>query len=151
MEKRIKIKPSVKREYLLLISGILWIIIGLLLNRFAFGWLIKDHFRYTPVYILTGIVLALAIHHFGFLKVVDKNLGRIKTLDTKACAFAFMSWKSYLLVIVMMSTGIMLRHSALPRNILSVVYIGIGLALILSSIRYLRVFIRFNNFFENQS
>ena len=50
-----------------------------------------------------------------------------------------MSWKSYLLLGVMMALGIGLRHSPLPKPYLAVLYIGIGLALVLSSVRYLRV------------
>lgn len=140
--KRNNFKPSVRKKYLILISGVIWILIGLLLNHYAFNWLKDNSYANTYMYIIAGIVLALIIHHFGFLKVVDKNLGRIKTLNPETCVFAFMSWKSYLLVALMMTMGIALRHSTLPRNLLSVMYIGIGLALILSSIRYIRVFLK---------
>lgn len=140
--KKKNFKPSVRKKYLILISGVVWILIGLLLNHYAFNWLKDNSYENTYIYVISGIVLAIIIHHFGFLKVVDKNLGRIKTLKTETCAFAFMSWKSYLLVAVMMAMGIALRHSMLPRNLLSVIYIGIGLALILSSIRYIRVFLK---------
>lgn len=134
-------RPFIRREFLLLISGVIWIAIGLLLNRYAYVWLADGLFDRTYLYVLGGAALALVIHHFGFLRVVDKNLGRMRKLDSKTCAFAFMSWKSYLLVALMMGLGIALRESSLPRNILSVLYIGIGSALILSSVRYLRVFL----------
>lgn len=141
MDNKDKYKPAVERKYLILISGLMWIAIGVMLNMLAVSWLTEWHFNRTWLYIVAGIILSLIIHHFGFLKIVDKNLGRIKTLNPRTCVFAFMSWKSYLLVIIMISMGIMLRHSPIPRNFLSIIYIGIGLALVLSSIRYLRVFI----------
>ena len=141
MDNKDKYKPAVKRKYLILISGLIWVAIGIMLNALAINWLTEMHFNRTWIYIFAGIILALIIHHFGFLKIVDKNLGRIKSLNPKTCAFAFMSWKSYLLVIIMITMGILLRHSAIPRNLLSIIYVGIGLALVLSSIRYLRVFI----------
>ncbi|MFP4489409.1 MAG: hypothetical protein ACLFN1_08910 [Bacteroidales bacterium] len=140
--KKNNFKPSVRKKYLILISGVIWILIGLLLNHYAFNWLKDNSYANTYIYIISGIALALIIHHFGFLRVVDKNLGRIKTLNPETCVFAFMSWKSYLLVALMMVMGIALRHSSLPRNLLSVMYIGIGLALILSSIRYIRIFLK---------
>lgn len=140
--KKNNFKPSVRKKYLILISGVIWILIGLLLNHYAFNWLKDNSYANTYIYIISGIALALIIHHFGFLRVVDKNLGRIKTLNPETCVFAFMSWKSYLLVALMMAMGIALRHSTLPRNLLSLMYIGIGLALILSSIRYIRVFLK---------
>ncbi len=136
-----KYKPAVKRKYLFLLSGIMWATIGIMLNILAIKWLSEFHVADTWLYIVAGVILALIIHHFGFLKIVDKNLGRIKSLDPRTCVFAFMSWKSYMLVIIMITMGILLRHSPIPRNLLSIIYVGIGLALLLSSIRYLRVFI----------
>ena len=90
----------------------------------------------------SGIVLALFIHHFGFLKIVDKNLGRILPSDEKKCVFSFMPWKSYLVIPVMITLGIVLRHSAIPKHYLAIVYIAIGLALTLSSVRYMRYFFK---------
>ena len=78
-------------------------------------------------------------HHFGFLRVVDKNLARILPMEGKRCLFSFMSWKSYLVVALMASMGMLLRHSPIPKHLLSVVYLAIGLALVLSSMRYLKV------------
>jgi Zn-dependent protease len=87
-----------------------------------------------------GIALALLVHHFGFLKIVDKNLKRLRRMDGKRCVFAFIPWKSYLIIVVMVAMGALLRHSAIPKKDLAILYIGIGLALILSSVRYARVF-----------
>ncbi len=140
MNNRNKYKPGVKRKYLILVSGLVWVAIGIMLNALAINWLSELHIASTWLYIVAGVILGLIIHHFGFLKIVDRNLGRIKSLDPKTCVFAFMSWKSYLLVIIMITMGILLRHSPIPRNLLSIIYVGIGLALVLSSIRYLRVF-----------
>ena len=63
-------------------------------------------------------------------------------MDGKKCLFAFIPWKSYLIIAVMMTMGIVLRHSSIPKQYLAVLYIGIGLALVLSSVRYMRIFIR---------
>jgi hypothetical protein len=50
-----------------------------------------------------------------------------------------MTWKNYILVAVMITAGVFLRHSAIPPQYLAVIYIAIGLALLLSSIRYMRI------------
>ncbi|MBU4054090.1 MAG: hypothetical protein KKA41_06935, partial [Proteobacteria bacterium] len=88
-----------------------------------------------------GLSAALVIHHFGFLKIVDKNLCRISLMEGGKCLFSFMTWKSYLIVAIMATLGVFLRHSSISKTYLSVLYTGIGLSLILSSIRYLRIFI----------
>ena len=134
-----RIKPSINKRYLFLIAGLMWFGVGLMLLRYALTWL-NEYGKGALMFAATGFICALLIHHFGFLKVVDKNLGRIIALNEKPCAFSFMSLRSYLLVIVMVLMGIALRQSSLQRQYLSVLYIGIGLALLLSSIRYLRNF-----------
>jgi len=110
-----------------------------MLLSFAAGWLRDGRSVHLSIWVAIGVFAALLIHHFGFLRVVDKNLGRILPMDGKRCVFSFMSWKSYLVVGLMTAMGIGLRHSPIPKHYLAVLYIGIGLALILSSIRYLRV------------
>lgn len=136
-----KLRPAVGKPVLLFLAAFVWVGVGILLLSLAYTWLHRSAYH-AAILAAAGVVAALVIHHFGFLKVVDKNLGRILPMEGKRCLFAFMSWKSYLIVVVMMAMGIALRHSSIPKPYLAVLYIGIGLALILSSIRYLRTLIR---------
>ncbi|RPH32475.1 MAG: hypothetical protein EHM93_08955 [Bacteroidales bacterium] len=136
-----KIKPAVNKLFLLFLSGLMWFCVGVMLISLAIHWLVAYGSGYSYLFASLGFVAALFIHHFGFLKLVDKNLGRITFMKDKPCVFSFMSWKNYLIVIVMITMGITLRHSSIPKEYLSILYIGIGLALLLSSIRYFRVLI----------
>jgi hypothetical protein len=143
MDSRLqRIKPAVGKHVLVLLSGILWIAVGVMLLRFAYHWLMQKGGNGAMVLAAVGFAASLVIHHFGFLRVVDKNLGRILPMRGKTCVFAFQSWKSYLLILVMVGMGIGLRHSPIPKPYLAILYIGIGMALILSSVRYLRVFLK---------
>lgn len=137
-----RFKPAVSRRSLLLVAGLVWIAVGTMLLSFAASWLGTDDPDHGPALIALGVATALLIHHVGFLRVVDKNLGRILPMRGQRCIFSFISWKSYLMVGVMMMMGIGLRHSPIPKPYLGVLYLAIGLALILSSIRYLRVLLR---------
>ena len=141
-----KMKPAVDKRLLLLMAGLMWIGAGIMLLSFSYSWLNAFHIHGAFIFGGTGVALALVIHHFGFLRIVDKNLGRILSLEGKKCVFSFLTWKSYIILTVMIMLGILLRHSPLPKPYLSVLYIGIGLALILSSVRYLRVLLsQFNS------
>jgi len=131
-------KPGVSRTWLLVIAGMLWICIGLLLDLMACSWLKSEAGNRAIISAVAGFMVALLIHHFGFLRVVDKNLDRILPMKGTRCLFSFISWRSYCLVAVMMLTGYLLRHSPLPKLYLAVIYSAIGTALILSSLRYLR-------------
>ena len=131
--------PAVNKRVLLFLAGTMWILVGIYLLRLAWGWLFSPRVDSALTLAAAGVFAALMIHHFGFLRIVDRNLGRILPMEGKRCVFSFMSWKSYFLVIAMVAMGAALRHSTIPKPWLSVVYIAIGLSLCLSSVRYLRV------------
>lgn len=136
-----RFRPSADKTVLLFVAALMWLGVGFFLLSKAYAWLHPAIGHAMPPAVV-GALGALAIHHFGFLRVVDKNLARILPMEGKRCLFSFLSWKSYLMVMVMIAMGIALRHSPIPRPYLAVLYIAIGLALILSSIRYLRVLIQ---------
>ena len=133
-----KWKPGVQKVWLLFIAGTVWTGIGLILDLLAVSWLRHETEHRAILSAGAGFVLALLIHHFGFLRVVDRNLDRILPMNGRRCAFSFISWKSYLIIAVMILMGYFLRHSSLPRLYLAILYSAIGTALILSSVRYIR-------------
>jgi hypothetical protein len=137
-----KLNPAVDKKILVLLAGVMWCGIGIMLICFAVTWLDRYNGKGKWLLYAAGFLGAMPIHHFGFLKIADKNLKRLLPLTEKKCVFAFMTWKSYLVVLIMVSMGIGLRHSSIPKQYLSILYNGIGLALFLSGIRYFRFFFR---------
>ena len=135
-----KINPAVDKKILVLLAGLMWCGVGAMLVSFAILWLNKYNGQGAFIFFTTGFVAAMPIHHFGFLKIADKNLSRLLPLTERKCIFSFMTWRSYFIVLIMVSMGIALRHSAIPKQYLSILYNGIGLALFLSGIRYFRFF-----------
>ena len=133
-------KLLVDKSILVLLAGLMWCGVGVLLISYAVTWLSvcdgKEQLFFYPV----GFLAAIPVHYFGFQKIADKNLNRILPLTDKKSPFSFMTPKSYIIVIIMISMGIALRHSSIPKRYLSILYNGIGLALFLSGIRYLRFF-----------
>ena len=134
-------KPGVNNHFLVLLAGFVWMLVGCMLLFLAVSWLSISSVINVWLYMISGVILALLVHHLGFLKIADKNLHRILLMKGKRCVFAFIPWKSYLIIVVMIGMGAILRHS-MPKQYLAVVYISIGLALVLSSVRYLRAFVR---------
>jgi len=134
-----KITPAVDKRILLFLAGFIWGSVGTMMLLLSYTWLKDGRIHDFWGFVLVGMTAALIIHHFGFLRIVDKNLGRILPMQGKKCIFSFMTWKSYVMVAVMVAMGVRLRHSSIPKPYLSFIYISIGMALILSSIRYLRV------------
>ncbi len=141
MKKLDIFKPAVTKSVLLFLAGLVWLCVGTMLLFFAYTWLSNVPITLSYMLFGGGVALALLIHHFGFLKIVDKNIERILPIVDKKCLFSFITWKSYIIIIVMVAMGTLLRHSTIPKKYLAVLYTAIGLALILSSFRYMRIFI----------
>jgi hypothetical protein len=137
-----KYRPAARNSSLILLSGIVWIGVGIMLLCFAFSWLAMAQDKNIYFFACSGVIAALIVHHFGFLKIVNTNIERIFQTNEKKCLFSFIPSRSYLIIAVMITLGVILRHSSIPKQYLSILYIGIGLALILSSVRYLRIFFR---------
>lgn len=137
------LKPAVPKFILFLISGLMWSGVGFFLNSYAVRW-INDDIEVNIIMIIgLGILMALIIHRFGFNKIVLKNSNRISQMNEFPCIFSFMAWKSYLLVFVMISLGLTLRLSSIPRSYLAIIYIAIGCALIISSIKYYLLMLKY--------
>lgn len=141
MRKTNIFKPAVTKSILLFLAGFVWFCVGTMLLVFAYSWLSDTPGTIFFTFFSLGGVMALLVHHFGFLKIVNKNIDRILPMVDKKCLFSFITWKSYMMIIVMIAMGTSLRHSSIPKPYLAILYTGIGLALILSSLRYIRVFI----------
>ena len=133
-------KPAVGRKALLLISGLLWFGVGIMLDHFAYGWLVAMEGEWAWILGGAGLVLAWCVHHFGFLHIVDLNLARILPVEGKRCLFSFQPWKSYLIIAVMIAMGGTLRHSRLPKPYRVVPDLAMGTAFILFSTRWLKYF-----------
>ncbi len=137
-----KLRPAVDKKILVFMAGLMWCGVGAMLITYSVLWLssLPEKSRY--IFAFAGFLAAMPIYHFGFLRIADKNLKRLLPVTEKKCFFSFKTWKSYLLVPLMVSMGIFLRNSPLPKEYLSVIYTGIGLGLFLSGIRYFRFFVR---------
>ena len=137
-----KYDPAVDKKFLVAFSGITWTVVGIVLCSLAVTWLSQTSTKSILLLGLAGIILSLLIHHFGFLKLVDKNIARILAKEGKVCIFGFQPWKSYMIILVMIVMGMTLRNSTVPKPYLAIIYIGFGGAMLLSSLRYHRIFIK---------
>lgn len=91
-------------------------------------------------FIAAGISIGLGTQHF-FRRMALRNIERIRALPEKACLFAFQSWTSYPLVVIMMTLGIGLKYSALPRAMLAGLYLAIGMGLFMGGLVYLPAYL----------
>ena len=98
--------------------------------------------------------MAVAAYYLGFSKIARKNIKRLCLLTERTCIFAFQTWKGYLIIGFMITLGVILRNSAIPKQYLAVIYTTIGGAIFLSSLHYyglLWKMVRQENACQNES
>lgn len=124
-----RLKPGASIRTNLLIAALMWSFIGLYLM--VRGSLLVEGF--------SGIFLALALG-LGTLKArllieqsARKNIARIVARPDGMCLGGVYSWRMWGMVVCMMLGGRFLRNSFVPPQVVSVIYIAVGWALVLSS------------------
>ncbi len=132
-------KPAVSRSWLIAIAGFLWTGVGLMLCRLAYHWFVAVDTSSALMLGALGAVMALAAHHFGFSRIAQRNIKRLRLLTERTCVFAFQTWKGYLVIAFMIILGTILRSSPIPKPCLATVYTTIGGAIFLSSFHYYRL------------
>jgi len=133
-----KLNPAVSKYWLIALAGLIWSIVGITLCRLAYIWLVAVNWSLGLPLGLMGIISALAVYGYGFSKIALGNIHRLCLLSDKSCIFAFQAWKSYLIIIFMITLGMVLRNSPIPRHFLAVIYAAIGGALFVSSFHFYR-------------
>jgi hypothetical protein len=131
------VPPIVAVKWLYILSGLMWNTVGVILIRLAHDWLSEPRIEHGLTLTFFGVVSAVIIFHILFLPVSRVNIKRLESLPERVNIFAFQAWYGYPLIILMMSLGIGLRHlSIIPKELLAILYIGIGGAISTAGFNY---------------
>jgi hypothetical protein len=136
-----RLNPAVPRHYLFAIAGVLWMAAGVLLCVRAEQWLEAFPAGTELALEIISIALAAAGYLFFFFKVVQRNIDRIGRLPDRACLFAFTAWHGYIMIALMMTIGITLRNTSIPKYYLSIPYTAMGGILLIGSLRFYQAFL----------
>lgn len=132
-----RFKPGIIKEYLLLVAGFVWLFAGSMLIGRGSTYLVHNgHHRIveTAIASLVGLLFYILL----FMKISFKHISRIKAKKIdKPCVFSFFDFKGYLMMGIMIAGGVILRHMHyINPEYLYTFYIGMGIPLILSSLRF---------------
>ena len=125
-----RIKPGARRSAHLFIAAMLWSSIGILLMVRGWGWMDPGPGRF---FIIPGVLLGTLKSIFILDKTAARSIRRIKEFDDVTCIGAVYSWKTWLLVAVMMFSGMAIRMLIEPGMVIGTLYTAIGWALLFSS------------------
>ena len=133
----LKFKPGVSKRTLLLIAGSVWTIAGgILITRGLIKLVQSNHFLLLEFFLgfFFGIVFYLAL----FSRVSSSHIKRIRMLKIEdPCVFSFFNLRSYLLMGIMITGGIVLRKfNFINPDVLYSFFIAMGLPLLISAYRF---------------
>jgi hypothetical protein len=125
-----RFRPDVSKSVHLFAAPFIWTAVGIMLMIRGLGWI---GFSLT----CWLLVIAVLIGTIKSLTILDrsakKTLSRIMMLNERSCIGAIYPWRTWLLVILMMASGIALRSMTKPGLFLGTVYFAVGWSLLLSS------------------
>lgn len=123
-------KPGVPRLVHLFAAPFLWTAIGCLLIYRGWGWVGQGHrLFFVPAALLLGTVKSLLILD----ATARRSINRIIRFKDGTCLGAVYSWKTWLLVLLMMTVGVVMRKLTQPGPIIGSLYMAIGWGLCFSS------------------
>ncbi|MEN8200553.1 MAG: hypothetical protein ABFR63_10835 [Thermodesulfobacteriota bacterium] len=126
----LRLKPGASRSVHLLVAALLWTGIGLLLLSRGTVWLNTIDRLWL---VLPALILGTLKSLFMLDRSARKTIHRILSFGDKRCIGGVYSIKTWILVLVMMFTGCLLRNSSLPKEFLGLFYVSIGWGLLFSS------------------
>ncbi len=132
----IQYNPAVTNRWHIALAGATWASVGLLLCRYSYGWLSLLQPGRALAFAFAGLAISLLVHRYGMSGIARKNIQRLNSITGKKCIFGFIPWKSYANIALMVTMGVTLRHSAVPKDYLSLVYTGMGGSLLMGSSLY---------------
>jgi len=123
-------RMTLSRKRLYLVAALMWTFVGC-------GLLIRGavFLASTSCYFLFIMVLLLGIIKFflGFRNVARKNVIRLGRLERDVFICAVFPLRIWILIVVMIILGTVLRFSPLPGEIYNMVIAGVGLAMLIAS------------------
>ncbi|HIP40715.1 MAG TPA: hypothetical protein EYG88_15340 [Desulfocapsa sulfexigens] len=125
-----RLKPNASSSVHLFVAASLWTVVGIVLMSRGVSWLstIDKLWIIIPAF-LTGTLKSL----YMLDKSAKKSINRIVATRDGRCIGGVYSVKTWLLVLVMMTAGYLMRHSSLPKEFLGLFYVSIGWGLLFSS------------------
>lgn len=131
------LKPSVPKRYLLIVAALVWTVAGGMLLFKG----ISLFFKYPES---SGLKISISIIGGGlfylllFSGISNKHIKRILNIKIdRPCLFSFFNVRSYVLMTIMISSGILLKKfGVLSQEYISIVDVTMGIPLFLSAFRF---------------
>ncbi len=138
-------KPALPKRLLFFIGAFVWAYAAFRVWKLAISFLAGVQWSLWLL-IVWGIGGTALFFRFLFYKISKRYIQRIIDLPTdKPCLFAFFGWKSYLLILLMISMGILLlKFELIPFYLQGLFYMVLGSSLFISALMFFIAGIKFS-------
>ena len=126
-------KPTASSRFQLLLAAATWTVVGMALLVVGGNWILIQANEKALFLMLAGICIGLAKSLLILDRTAKKVVHRIKLRGENHCLGGFLSLSNWALIAVMAVLGKLLRATALPRSLLGLIYIAVGIGLLISS------------------
>lgn len=130
-------KPGIPKRYLLFIAGIAWTFAGSMLLYKGINFF-RNYQDYLWLKITGSTIAGILFYLFLFSKISVRHIRRIFGLTINhPCLFSFFNLKSYIVMFVMIISGILLRKfDIISSDYLEVLFVTMGIPLFISAFRF---------------
>ena len=123
-------KPKSSIRTRIILAALVWSLIGLMLMVRGFFGINNSGMEWLLFF---AVILGLFKSKFVLDRVAEKNMLRILEKGENQCLGGVYSWRTWLLVFLMIAVGRLLRLSSLPVWLVGTVYFTVGVSLLWSS------------------
>ena len=127
---------------LLTISGVIWLSIGLFLLNLGITFITQGQLtgqeNSSMFYIVIALIVGQFKGRFVMTKAAQRSFDRITALKNPTSLNNLYTRGNYLLIVLMMGLGMLMKYISLPYMIRGFIDIAVGAALIQGALAYIR-------------
>ncbi len=136
------LKPAAPVRWHLWLAAAMWTVVGALLLSFGSRWVIQADLAGKAVWLALVLAAGVVKARLVLNRAAGRIADRIRARGDGRCIGGFLSVKSYLLVGLMAGGGRLLRGRVLPQEIVGLVYVGVGAALVVGALTLWRAWLQ---------
>jgi hypothetical protein len=130
-----KYKPAAPARVHLLLAALMWTAVGGALLFFGIRWALVGRMPHVRLLLAVAATAGLAKARWVLWRAAGRIVERIKQRGDGRCLGGFVSWRTWLLIILMITAGRLLRGGLLPSPVVGLIYAAVGTALLAGSFR----------------
>lgn len=128
------LKPAAPARVHLLLAATVWTLTGGTMALIGLRWTLTDPLPHLSLLLILAVIAGLLKSRYMLDRAGVRIIQRIRERGDGRCLGGFLAPRAWLLVMMMMGLGSLLRRSgALPRCLVGLIFVAVGTALALSA------------------